>query len=42
MKTDLERPVEFAVHLHYANHDHDESFAWGEGKDGSPPTSLSG
>ena len=33
MKTDLERPVEFAVHLHYANHDHDESFAWGEGKD---------
>jgi hypothetical protein len=33
MKTDVTAPVSFAVHCHYANHDHDETFTWGEGKD---------
>jgi len=30
---DMEKPVEFCVHLNYANQDRDESFTWGEGKD---------
>jgi hypothetical protein len=29
--TDLEKYVEYCVHLNYANLDHDEVFAWGEG-----------
>lgn len=33
MTDDLTPIVELAVHLHYANHDHDETFVWGEGKD---------
>jgi hypothetical protein len=33
MMTDLEKPVEFAVHLNYANQDTDETFTWGEGRD---------
>ena len=33
MMTDLEKPVEFCVHLNYANQDRDETFTWGEGKD---------
>jgi hypothetical protein len=33
MMGDLEKPVEFAVHLNYANQDRDETFTWGEGKD---------
>lgn len=30
---DLEKSVEFCVHLNYANQDRDEVFTWGEGKD---------
>jgi hypothetical protein len=33
MMGDLEKPVEFCVHLNYANQDRDETFTWGEGKD---------
>lgn len=33
MKTDITGFVSFAVHLHYANHNHDEVFTWGEGQD---------
>jgi hypothetical protein len=33
IKNDLEKPVEYAVHLNYANQDDDETFVWGEGKD---------
>jgi hypothetical protein len=33
MMGDLEKPVEFCVHLNYANQDRDETFTWGEGRD---------
>lgn len=33
MMGDLEKPVEFCVHLNYANLDRKEAFTWGEGKD---------
>lgn len=33
MMGDLEKPVEFCVHLNYANLDRVEAFTWGEGKD---------
>lgn len=33
MGKDIRQAVEYMVHLIYANHDHDETFVWGEGQD---------